>query len=505
MTKRLSERFVVATSMAAVVLVATATLSAQQVIQAGGQPIMAPTWQAPATNPIAAGQLPAVHAPVPGQEVLADETTAPQTASLLASSTADPNWISDEVAPASYSNNSLSNMLAAPAKGIQVGSISVVPYGILWGDMIYSSSRTYPGHFILWIESDETQGESTMVLDARRSRVGVDIAGPEVDIFGGLKGGGKVEIDFFGGFVIPNTTDVRLRHVYWEAKNADRRFLVGQTWDVVSPLLPSTVNFSVNWAVGNIGFRRTQFRMERYLHLADDVTLTLQGALAQNVVPDLSSGDLAAGVRREEGNWPMIQARTALTFPGAHALPWTLGFSGHVGETGFDFTQVSPGPLRLPPQDDARFDEWSVNADFYMPFTDCLGLHGEMFTGANLSNVLGGIVQGVCPCARVPIRSTGGWAEIWYDWNSCVTSHFGFGIDDPDDDDSLVGRTYNRVIYTNVLLQVTDNLRTGLELGFWRTSYHNTTLNAPDPADRIAFPTEPGEATVVEWTVQYRF
>ena len=78
------------------------------------------------------------------------------------------------------------------------------------------------------------------------------------------------------------------------------RFLVGQTWDVVSPLLPSTVNFSVNWAAGNIGFRRTQFRVERYLHLRDDMTLTFQGALAQNIVPDLACGSLAAGVTRED-------------------------------------------------------------------------------------------------------------------------------------------------------------------------------------------------------------
>jgi hypothetical protein len=281
--------------------------------------------------------------------------------------------------------------------------------------------------------------------------------------------------------------------------------LVGQTWDVVSPVLPSTVNFSVTWAAGNIGFRRTQFRMERYLHLSDDVTWTLQGALAQNIVPDLASGDLAAGVLRETGAWPMLQARTALTLPGFQDQKWTIGLSGHYGETGFDFRTVSPGPLRLPPEDDARFEEWSVNGDIVLPVTDRLGFRGEFFTGANLSNVLGGIVQGVCPCARIPIRSTGGWGEIWYDWNSCFTTHFGFGIDDPDDDDSFFGRTFNRVVYANVMVQVTDDLLTGLELGFWRTSYHNKTLDLPDPDDRIAFPTLPGEATVVEWTVQYRF
>ncbi len=441
----------------------------------------------------------------PAEPLLAPVPQEPgNTASLLAGATDDPNWINAPVQPVSFSTRTFNNASPA-ASGFKVGALTVKPYGILWTDMIYSSSRTFPGHFILWIDSEETQGENTMVLDARRSRVGVDITGPEVDVFGGMKGGGKVEVDFFGSFTTENTTNVRLRHVYWEAKNENLRLLAGQTWDVVSPLYPSTVNFSVSWAAGNIGFRRTQFRLERYLHLTDDVKLTLQGALAQNIIPDLASGGLAAGVVRESGNWPMIQGRTALTFLGTCQKPWTIGFSGHIGETGFDFLQPGPGPRRLPPQDDARFLEWSVNTDINMPLTDRLGFHGEMFHGSNLSNVLGGIVQGVCPCTREPIQSTGGWGEIWYDWNSCLTSHFGFGVDDPNNNDSLIGRTYNRVLYANVFLQVTDNLRTGFEVSSWLTGYQNKTLNEPDPNDRIAFPTLPGEATVLDWTVQYRF
>jgi hypothetical protein len=201
----------------------------------------------------------------------------------------------------------------------------------------------------------------------------------------------------------------------------------------------------------------------------------------------------------------MLQGRTAVTLPAIGDQEWTFGVSGHYGETGFDFTTVSPGPLRLPPEDDARFKEWSINGDFTMPLTDRLGVHGEMFRGANLSNVLGGIVQGVCPCSRVPIRSTGGWAEIMYEWNSCITTNFGFGIDDPDDDDSFFGRSYNRVVYGNVFVQLTDDLRTAFEVAAWRTSYQNKTLNEPDPDDRIPFPTEAGEAVVFDWLIQYRF
>lgn len=419
------------------------------------------------------------------------------SASLVASSTDDPNWIDGSVQLASFRAPSETGYVRP--NGFRVGSISMVPYGRLWADMIYSSNRAHPGDFILWIDSAEAEGEDTFVIDARRSRVGIDVQGPEVDVFGGMTGGGKVEIDFYGTFPNQNQTNLRLRHVYWEAKNEYLRLLAGQTWDVTSPLLPNTVNFSVGWGVGNIGYRRTQFRLERYLHFSDDVKLSLQGALAQNIIPDLSN---VAGVDRETGDWPMVQARTALTFPALWQQQWTLGCSGHIGETGFDFERPSPGPLQLPAEDDARFDSWSVNADFNLPFTDRLGFHGEVFTGSNLSNLLGGIIQGIGPCTRSPIRSTGGWGEIWYDWNSCITSNVGVGIDDPDNDDSLVGRTYNRVIYSNVWVQLTNDLRTGFEVSAWRTSYHNRTLGTDNP---VAGPTLAGESTSMDWTVMYEF
>ncbi len=429
------------------------------------------------------------------------------TASAIPAELPEPEvWDPHPVQPLGYVAKAANEFMQAPSHGIVLGSIKVVPYGILWTDMIYASSRTYPSMFVLWIESEQTHGESSFVIDARRSRVGVNVTGPEVDVLGGLTGGGKVEVDFLGGFTTENTTDARLRHVYWEAKNEEWRFLTGQTWDLVSPLLPSTVNFSVGWCTGNIGFRRTQMRVERYLHTAEGTRLTLQCALAQNIVPDLASGSFSDGVYRETGGWPEIQARSAVTFGGNETRDAiTLGVSGHIGETGFDFSRASPGPYHFPSDDDARFPTWSINSDWNVPMTQRLGAHGEFFYGTNLSQLLGGVGQGICPCTREPIRAAGGWAEIWYDLTPCARMHFGAGIDDPNDHDSLVGRTYNRSIYANVFVQITENLRTGLECSVWRTGYHNLTLNEPDPADRLPGPTQPGRATVIDWTVQYKF
>ena len=117
----------------------------------------------------------------------------------------------------------------------------------------------------------------------------------------------------------------------------------------------------------------------------------------------------------------------------------------------------------------------------------------------------GGIVQGVCPCLRVPIRSTGGWGELTFEITPSVNVHMGFGIDDPNNDDSLIGRTYNRVIYANVFLDMTKQLKTGLEVSTWKTLYQNATLDESAASDRLPDPTAAGEAVVIDWTVRYSF
>lgn len=382
------------------------------------------------------------------------------------------------------------------------GAIRVAPYGAFWGDMLYASRRTSPGPFTLFVPSREEQGEDAVTIDVRRTRLGLDVSGPTVAEIGNAKTSGKIEIDFHGDFVTENRASVLLRHAYWEAQNDEFRVLVGQTWDVISPLYPSTLNYSHGLFAGDIGFRRAQFRAEHYMQLSDSMQFVLQGSLNQDVVTDFRTDP---SVRREASDWPVLQARTALSF-GTHCDDRdavTLGFSGHIGETGFDFLTPGPPPLSLPPQDDARFKTWSFNVDLRVPVSDRFGFQGEFFTGANLSSFLGGVGQGICPCLRVPIRSIGGWGEIWYHWTSWLRSHGGFGVDDPRDDDSLFGRTYNQFIFTNVICDVTQRLSTGLELTFWKTLYRET-RGSQIPANQLA-PSQPGESVTIDWMVKYAF
>jgi len=377
----------------------------------------------------------------------------------------------------------------------------IAPYGAFWADMVLATSRTNPGAFTFFVLSEEAQGEGTFTIDARRSRFGFDAFGPEIPIDGGLKSQGRVEIDFHGDFIIENRAEVLLRHAYWEASNDRHRFLVGQYWDVISPLNPRTVNYSVGWMGGNVGFRRAQFRYELMGQPTSDVKWALQTSLNQDIVPDFPTD---AGVVRESSNWPVFEARFAVSLgPQEGAQSATLGISGHIGETGFDFLDTGPPPLGLPPVDDARFETWSYNVDLSTPIGQYVHLQAEFFRGRDLSPFLGGIGQGICPCTRTPIDSIGGWADAQIQWTDWLSTAVGYGVDDPEDDDLVVGRIYNQFIFANIQILLSDALSTGLEVSYWKTLY--TEKRAGLIPDSDLQPTAPGTAVVVDWMLKYAF
>ncbi|MFO0915852.1 MAG: hypothetical protein U0795_23035 [Pirellulales bacterium] len=91
------------------------------------------------------------------------------------------------------------------------GDFTLTPYGAFWSDMIYATKRINPGAYILWVYSEQEQGESMFTYDARRSQLGLDVRGPDLDWLGQMTTGGKLEIDFHGDFLTENRAALLLR------------------------------------------------------------------------------------------------------------------------------------------------------------------------------------------------------------------------------------------------------------------------------------------------------
>ncbi len=361
------------------------------------------------------------------------------------------------------------------------GDFGIVPYGILWGNSVYSTQRTSPGSYTMFVQSASVQDEGEFLIDGRNTRLGTDISGPQIDWFGGMQTGGKIEVDFQNSVLsTENKATILLRHAYVETKNDEYRLLIGQTWDVISPLNPGMLLYSIGWDAGNIGYRRAQIRGDRFLAFSDTSLVTLQTSINQQVFEDSSSNN-----KGEPSNWPIVEGRVGWTIGqrGKDCRPIIVGVSGHIGEEEFDI---------VGDRQNNRRRTWSGNVDLRVPITQRLGVQGECFVGENLGAFLGGIGQGIDLTTLDPIRSAGGWFEVWYDWTPRFHSHVGYSVDNPDNNDVVTAgeKTYNQFYYGNLVYDLTPNCLMGIEVSSWKTLY----------VDEL-----PGDSVRSEFVVKYSF
>jgi hypothetical protein len=363
----------------------------------------------------------------------------------------------------------------------------------LWGSTNYDTQRCNNGDYCLWIQSPTIHpNESDASVDAKSTRLGLDLTGPGISWFDCAPITGKVEVDFQGQFVTRNKPGLLLRHAYMETQTDEYRVLVGQTWDVISPLYIPTLDYTAGSGVGNLAYRRAQFRLERYYTMSDACMFTLQSSINANVITDFVTD--TTNVSADIGPYPDIQARGAITLgdrTNKEKPPVVLGISGHGGEQNYDFFPTVT-PTRDPGELGVKVPTWSVDLDFSLPITSRFGFQCEFFTGENLSNYMGGILQGIDRVTHEGIHATGGWADIYYKWRPNLCSHFGYALDDPNNNDlrAAKSRTYNQMIYTNILYDVSKNLQVGFEVDSWKTLYLDM---------------KPGEAMRFECAVKYFF
>jgi len=378
-----------------------------------------------------------------------------QARTAKASAAVEPQFSKEEY-------EKLQAMLAKGSSGkgkVWTSDLDIQLYGYIKLDASYDDSRTTTGNYVKWVDSEASgNNDNEFNITARQTRLGLNIAGPLQD---GLKTSGKVEIDFYGG-TAENKPEPMLRHAYMKLDWPEKRFdiIAGQTWDVISPLNPSTLNYSVAWWAGNIGYRRPQLRLTKGFEVNKDVDIKLEGALARAIGDDELSS--TAGAKSgEDAGFPIIQARASVTAPMFGYKPATVGFSGHWGEEEYGSKDV---------------DTWSVNLDYSQPVNEWLTVKGELFTGENLDAYLGGIGQGVNTSAsNRAIGSKGGWVAAslgpWDKWRF----NTGFSVDEVDDADVDAGdRTLNRSIFANMIYAFNKNTEMGLELSQWHTERKNT-------------------------------
>ena len=395
------------------------------------------------------------------------------------------------------------------------GPFTITPYGYINVSTSYETERTVLGDFALYSRSPELDGggHSGFHVDPKSSRFGVKVDGPSFSWrCRKINTSALAEVDFQGSNYAGtrNRGALMLRRAFIDLTHEDIRLLIGQEWDVVSPLVPQSLNYVPGSNAGNLGYRRAQIRLERNRKWNDCYSTIWQIALCDNVPADYLTD---TSVNIANSGWPLIQGRFAVSHrnPCSDLAPLTVGISAHAGEMTHDYNRG----LFLPAINKRRHESWSVNLDVDIPLTKRLRFSTELYTGTNLSGMLAGIGQGVdlfSPGSnQFDPRSAdayGGWANLNYMMTKKFQMNVGYSAERMEDmigstnmgNNQYSARDKNQILFLNGIYNWTDNFMTGLEVSQWRTDWH-----VYDAATNVIRDVEPGETTRIDFLVRYSF
>jgi len=362
-------------------------------------------------------------------------------------------------------------LTAAPAAAGDEPAYGFKFSGFFKTDAIYDDASFFPGDYRLWVNPYGEKKDSEFYLTANESRLGFDFWWKEET----FTTSAKLEFDFYGLAAAENKSQVMLRHAYVQMKGERWMFLAGQTWDIIAPLNPKTVNYSVLWTQGNIGYRRPQLRGALWTPLGDAATIKLDAGVMRNISTDLDEDKLDDGT---DAGFPTVQGRLGLDtkLDGGHAA--AIGAWGHFGRSVHG------------PEDSLSFDSWSVGADLSVTITKRVTLMGEFFTGQSLKQYLGGAYQDVTPMNET-LPAVGGWGMVSLKAADKVTLNFGYGFDDPDASEWKVAegdtlshtlRDMNSEFFGNVMYDITGNVQAMLEIAWCKTEYLTRAFDEDDIA-----------------------
>ncbi|MBN1766711.1 MAG: hypothetical protein JW860_15760 [Sedimentisphaerales bacterium] len=340
----------------------------------------------------------------------------------------------------------------------------IQPYGYFKFDLNYDDSASNAGDYLIWVEPENstTRSDGRISTTARQTRLGAKVFAPDI---GDMKVMGRVEIDFYNPEVnVENKSTPQMRHAYGQISGADWSLLFGQTSDIISPLVPNTLNYTVGWFGGNIGYRHPQLQFSKWWTCPEtEMQMKVETAVSRQIRQDADGFGVDDG---HDTDTPTVLARLSCATPMA-GKKLIFGVSGHYGTEEADWDHVG--------DDESDLHTWSVNGDLVVPLCDTLEFKGEMFWGENIDSYFGGIGQGVNTTTRDEIESIGAWAQLGYKPSDEWAFYGGAGFDDPTDSDLIDGnKSQNLFAFTNVNYFFSKYLSTGIEFTYMETDYKNS-------------------------------
>ena len=319
-------------------------------------------------------------------------------------------------------------------------------YGQIKSDVSYDVHGVTGDDYTQYVAS-EKDSERDYRASARGTRFGLDVTD-------GDKVSAKIETDFLGlsENVVNSTTtpgataDLRIRHAYVTLKAGKFEILAGQTWN----LLPLEFSGSNNeFAMGYSGVLWYRAPQLRVTYKAND-KVTFAAAAVRPTRKLTDSEGTASGLPQAQVQAQVKIGKAKFTLMGA-AGKWRSVSGSALGKEG-----------------EVLLADFGYN----IPLCSVATLNGQIWTGQNLFDFLGGI--GNMGYGRAEVKASGGFANILIKPAGRLSFNAAYGMDNPVDNRiaaSATAKTMNTTLMANANYLVYDKVTVTLEAAKQVTEY----------------------------------
>lgn len=308
-------------------------------------------------------------------------------------------------------------------------------YGHIKSDVSYDVHGVAGDDYTQYVASDK-DSEKDFRSSARGTRFGLDITD-------GDKVSGKVETDFLGATDGASSSDLRIRHAYVTLKADKFEVLAGQAWELLPLEFSGTNN---EFAMGYSGVLWMRAPQLRVTYKAGD-KVTFAAAAVRPTRKLIDAEGTASGL-------PQGQVQAQVKLGGAK-----ITLMGAVGQWR-NATTGQKGDVTL------------VDLGYNIPLNSMFTLNGQIWTGQNLYDFLGGI--GNMGYGAAEVKASGGFANILIKPAGRFFFNAAYGVDNPVNTGiaaSSTAKTRNTTILANANCIVYDKVTVTLEAARQVTEY----------------------------------